>query len=48
MATTGAAVAAVWKEEEEEQAANDFPWYGVATVGASGAGPLPPSSQAAF
>ena len=47
MATTPAAAAAVLKEDEEE-AADDFPWYGVVTVGGSGAGPLPPSSQAAF
>ena len=47
MAATPEAAAAVLKEDEEE-AANDFPWYGVVTVGGSGAGPLPPSSQAAF
>ena len=46
MATPPAAVAAVLKEEEE--AANDLPWYGVVTVGGSGAWPLPPSSPAAF
>ena len=33
---------------EDEEAANDLPWYGVVTVGGSGAGPLPPSLQAAF